>query len=161
MKERPHELPADIFEAKLKMSVLVNGVMSAIESRCADIDALLFCDLFGLNQSWRITSPRGSNCGIIRMQERVAQSDARRCVLNRISGPCGSRKSHKERTLSHWKRRQENPSCFAVLVSRMLCGIGPACRVVRVLRCCRSILIGTKVPLTPTEPQTNVAGTTE
>jgi hypothetical protein len=40
-------LARDIFQAKLEMGVLVDGVMAAVERGCADVEALLVGDFFG------------------------------------------------------------------------------------------------------------------
>src|SRR5208337_2149660 len=40
VEEGPDELTADVFQAELEVSVLVDGVVAAIESGCADVEAL-------------------------------------------------------------------------------------------------------------------------
>ena len=50
VQKGPDKLPADIFEAKLEMSVLIDGVMSAEKRSGTDIDALLFGDFFRMDQ---------------------------------------------------------------------------------------------------------------
>ena len=77
VEKRPHELPADIFEAEFEVSVLVNRVMAAVERRSADIHALLFSDLLGADQPRRIARPCGGNRGVERMRGCVAQRDTR------------------------------------------------------------------------------------
>jgi hypothetical protein len=86
VEERPDELPADIFEAKFKMRVLVDGVMAAVKSCGADIHALLVGDFFGANKAWRITGARGGDGGIERMREGVAKSYARRRGFDEFTG---------------------------------------------------------------------------
>jgi hypothetical protein len=54
------------------VSVLVNGVMAAIEGTGADIDALLLGDFFGRDEVGGVASARGGDCGIEGMRERVA-----------------------------------------------------------------------------------------
>ena len=46
VEEGPDKLAADIFKSKFEMSVLVNGVVAAVKSACADIEALLVGDFF-------------------------------------------------------------------------------------------------------------------
>ena len=78
VKKRPDELAADIFEAKFEMGVLENGVVSAIKSGRANIDALLFGDFLGADNARCITGARGGNRRIVRMREGIAQCDSRR-----------------------------------------------------------------------------------
>ena len=51
VEEGPDELTADVFKAELEVSVLVNGVVAAIKSGCADVEALLVGDLFGSDKA--------------------------------------------------------------------------------------------------------------
>src|ERR1700722_12519022 len=44
VKERPNELPADILKPEFEMRVLINGVVSAVKRRGANVDALLVGD---------------------------------------------------------------------------------------------------------------------
>ena len=82
VKERPDELAADIFEAEFEMSVLVDGVVTAVEGGGADVDALLVGDLFGANESRGVTGAGGGDGGIERVQESVAKRDAGRAGLD-------------------------------------------------------------------------------
>ena len=79
VQKRPNELPADVFEAKFEVSVLINSVMSAKKGAGTDIHALFLGDLFPINESWRVTGARGRDGGVKRMREAVAKSYARRC----------------------------------------------------------------------------------
>src|SRR5229473_2725914 len=74
VEERPDEVAADVFEAKLEMSVLVNGVMAAVKRRGADIHTLFFGDLLGADQARGVTGASGGDGGIKRVGEGVAQS---------------------------------------------------------------------------------------
>ena len=76
MEKGPDELAADIFEAKFKVGVLVDGVMAAIESGGADVEALLVGDFFGDDQARGIASAGGGYGGIVGMREGVAESDS-------------------------------------------------------------------------------------
>ena len=78
VQERPHELPADILEAEFEMRVLIDGVVSAEESRRADHYPLLFGDFFRRDQSGRIAGARRRDCGIKRVSEVIAQGNPRR-----------------------------------------------------------------------------------
>jgi hypothetical protein len=82
VQERPHELAADIFEAKFKVRVLIHGVVAAKICTRSDGHALLVGYLFGLDQSSRIARSRGGNRGVKRMRERVSQCDARSAGLH-------------------------------------------------------------------------------
>ena len=50
VEKGPDKLAADIFESKFEMSVLVNGVVAAVEGACADVEALLVGNFFGADQ---------------------------------------------------------------------------------------------------------------
>ena len=76
VKEGPDELAADIFQAKFKMSVLVDGMMAAEKSGGADVQPLLVSDFFRGDKAGRITGAGGGNCGIERMRKTVTKSDA-------------------------------------------------------------------------------------
>ena len=76
MEERPDELPADILETEFEMSMLVDGVMSAIESGGADVEALFVGDFFGCDETRSIASARGGDGGIVRVRESIAKGDA-------------------------------------------------------------------------------------
>ncbi len=78
VEKRPDELAADVFEAEFEMGVLENGVVSAIKSGRANIDALLFGDFFGRNDARGIAGSRGGDGGVVRMREGIAQRDSRR-----------------------------------------------------------------------------------
>lgn len=58
------------------MSMLVNGVMPAIESGGADVEALLVGDFFGCDETRSIASACGGDGGIVRVREGVAKRDA-------------------------------------------------------------------------------------
>ena len=77
MQKRPDELAADVFESKLKMRVLINGVMAGEKRGRADGGALLVGDFLGRNQARRIAGARGGNGRVVRMREGIAQRDAR------------------------------------------------------------------------------------
>lgn len=51
VEEGPDELAADVFEAEFEMGVLVDGVMAAVESGGANVQALLVSDFFGADES--------------------------------------------------------------------------------------------------------------
>jgi len=78
VEEGPDELAADVFEAEFEMSVLVDGVMAAVESGGADVDALLVGDFLGADEAGGVAGACGGNRRIERVREGVAKSDARR-----------------------------------------------------------------------------------
>jgi len=78
VKKAPDELPADVFQAELEMSVLEYGVVSAVVSRGTNRNALLVRNFFRTDQPGRITSPGSGNRGIEWMSEVIPQSYARR-----------------------------------------------------------------------------------
>jgi hypothetical protein len=86
VKERPDELAADIFETEFEMRVLIDGVVAAEKSGGADVETLLVGDFFWSDQMRGVASARGSDCGIERMCEGVAESDARWSGLNEFAG---------------------------------------------------------------------------
>ncbi len=86
VEERPDELAADVFEAKFEMGVLIHGVMAAIESCGADIEALLVGDFLGADEAGRVTGAGGSDGGIERVREGVAERDARRGGFDEFAG---------------------------------------------------------------------------
>jgi hypothetical protein len=47
VQKRPNELPAHVFEAKFEMRVLVDGMVAAVESTRANIQALLIGNFVG------------------------------------------------------------------------------------------------------------------
>jgi hypothetical protein len=79
-------LAADVFEAKFEMGVLVDGVMAAIESCGADIEALFVGDFLGADEAGRVTGAGGSDGGIERVREGVAERDARRGGFDEFAG---------------------------------------------------------------------------
>src|SRR5439155_22202047 len=85
VKEGPHELAADIFQAELEMSVLIHGVMAAEEGGRADVDPLLVGDFFRPDQPRSVTGARGGNGGIKGMMESVAERDPRRTGLHQFA----------------------------------------------------------------------------
>jgi len=86
VKERPDELAADIFETEFEMRVLIDRVVAAEKSGGADVETLLVGDFFWSDEMRGVASARGSDCGIERMREGVAESDARRSGLNEFAG---------------------------------------------------------------------------
>src|SRR5487761_1676369 len=97
VKEGPYKLSAHVLEAKFEMRVLIYGVMPAIKSGRADIDALLFRDFFRANDPRRIARARGSDGRIVWMRERVAQRHARRGRFDWLAWEGGQGMGH-ERT---------------------------------------------------------------
>src|SRR5215469_7176300 len=86
VQEGPDELPADVFEAEFEVRVLVDSVMPAVKRGGADVEALFVGDLFRRDEARRVTSARGGDCGIKRMREGVAESDARPGGINMLAG---------------------------------------------------------------------------
>ena len=86
VKERPDELAADIFETEFEMRVLIDGMVAAEKSGGAYVETLLVGDFFWSDEMRGVASARGSDCGIERMREGVAESDARRSGLNEFAG---------------------------------------------------------------------------
>ena len=78
VQERPDELAADVFQAKFKMRVLVDGVVPGVKRGRADLQALLVGDFLGADDARRVAGARGGNGRIVWMREMVAQRDARR-----------------------------------------------------------------------------------
>ena len=68
------------------MSVLVDGVMAAVEGSGADVEALLVGDFFRANEPRRVASAGGGDGGIKRVCEGVAESDARRGGFDEFAG---------------------------------------------------------------------------
>ncbi len=68
------------------MSVLVNGVMAAIEGGGADVEALLVGDFFGADEARSVAGAGGGDGGIERVSESVAESDARRDGFDEFAG---------------------------------------------------------------------------
>ena len=82
VQERPDELAADVFEAKLEVRVLIDGVVTGVKRGGADRGALLFGDLLGDRSGAarsRCARRRSPSPG---MRERVAQRDARRRLFD-------------------------------------------------------------------------------
>jgi hypothetical protein len=86
VEKGPDELAAYVFQAKLEMRVLVNGVVAAEEGAGADVKTLFVGDFFMADQARRITGARGRDGGIERMSKGVAESDARRRGFNQFGG---------------------------------------------------------------------------
>ncbi len=86
VEKRPDELTADVFEAKFEVSVLIDGVMAAVESSGANVDALLVRDFFRADEARRVASARGGDGGIERVSESVAKSYARRAGFHEFAG---------------------------------------------------------------------------
>src|SRR5271170_3719086 len=82
VQEGPHKLPADIFQAKFEMRMLINGVMPAKVGRRADHHPLLIGDFFWADQTRRIAGARRRYRRIECVREMIAQSDARRSCFH-------------------------------------------------------------------------------
>ena len=82
VQERPDKLAADVFEAKLKVRVLVDRVVAGVKRGGADRRALLVGDLFGTDQARRVAGARGGDGRIVGMREGIAQRDARRGLFD-------------------------------------------------------------------------------
>src|SRR5580658_2675671 len=82
VEEGPHKLPAHVFQSKLKMRVLVNGVMPAKVSCGPDHHPLLVGDFLGTDQPRRIAGARRRYRRIECVREMIAQSDAWRCCFH-------------------------------------------------------------------------------
>ncbi len=67
VKEGPDELAADVFKAEFEMSVLVDGVVAAVEGCGADVEALLVRDFFGADEARGVTGTGGGDGGIERV----------------------------------------------------------------------------------------------
>src|SRR5258708_32596431 len=93
VEERPDELAADVFEAKFEMGVLIHGVMAAIESCGADIEALLVGDFLGADEAGGVKRAGGSDGGIERVRESVAERDARRGGFGGVRAADGLKQS--------------------------------------------------------------------
>ena len=61
MKERPYKLAADILQAKLKVGVLINRVVAAVERSRSDVETLFVGDLVRIDEMGRIAGPRSGN----------------------------------------------------------------------------------------------------
>src|SRR6266481_852474 len=68
------------------MSVLVDGVMAAVESGGADVEALLVGDFFGADEARGVTGAGGGDGGVKGMSEGVAERDAGRAGFDLLAG---------------------------------------------------------------------------
>src|SRR5580700_219125 len=84
VQERPYKLPANIFQAKLKMSVLVDGMVTAVKRRRSNIHPLLVGNFVEVDKPRGITRARRRDRRIKRMRERIAQGYTGRRRLHRI-----------------------------------------------------------------------------
>ena len=82
VQERPDELAADVFEAKLEVRVLIDGVVAGVERGGADGGALLFGDLLRTDQARSVAGARGGDGRVEGLREGVAQRDARRRLFD-------------------------------------------------------------------------------
>ncbi len=78
VQERPDKLPADVFQAKFKVRVLVDGVVAAVKRGRPDLQALLVGDFFRPDDPRRVAGARRGDGRIVGMSEVIAQRDARR-----------------------------------------------------------------------------------
>ena len=69
--------------------MLVDGVVAAVESGGADVEALLVGDFFGDDQARGVASARGGYGGVVGMREGVAQSHSGRGSLDEFAGTAG------------------------------------------------------------------------
>src|SRR6267143_6341782 len=86
VEEGPDELAADVFEAEFEMSMLIDGVMTAVEGGGADVEALLVGDFLGANEARGITGTGSRDGGIEGMSEGVAESNAGRGGFDLFAG---------------------------------------------------------------------------
>src|ERR1700735_53683 len=86
VKQRPHKLPADIFQSEFEMGVLKYGVMSAIVSCGSDRHALLVSDFLETDKAGRIACASSRNRRIERMSEIISQRYPRRSGFHLGSG---------------------------------------------------------------------------
>ena len=77
VEKRPDELAADVFQAEFEMSMLVDGVVTAVERGGADVEALLVRDFLGGDEARGVASASGGDGGVVGMREGVAEGDAR------------------------------------------------------------------------------------
>jgi hypothetical protein len=89
VEKGPDELAADILQAEFEMGVLVDGVMAAVESGGADVEALLVGDFFGDDQARGIASAGGGYGGIVGMREGVAKGDSGWGGFDEFAGTAG------------------------------------------------------------------------
>jgi hypothetical protein len=76
VKKGPYELTANVLNPKLEVSVLIDGVMPAIESGGTDVEALLVGDFVGSNQAGRVASSGGRNRRIERTRKGISERNA-------------------------------------------------------------------------------------
>src|SRR3982074_2889632 len=87
VQERPDKLPADVFQAKFKMRVLVNRMVTTEKSGRANLQPLLVGDFLRADNPRRVTGPRGGDGRIVRVRKVISEGDAR----------CGSFELHTVR----------------------------------------------------------------
>src|SRR6267154_83522 len=68
------------------MGVLIDGVMAAVESGGADVEALLVRDFFGADEARGVTGAGSGDGGIEGMRKGVAKSDAGRGGFDLLAG---------------------------------------------------------------------------
>jgi hypothetical protein len=73
---------ANVLDSEFELRVLIHGVMPAIESGCADVEALLIGDFVGSNQAGGVASSGGRNRRIEGMRKGVSERDAWGCRLD-------------------------------------------------------------------------------
>ena len=76
VKKGPNKLAANILDPKLEVSVLIYGVMPAIESGGADVEALLVGDFVGGNQAGGVAGSRSRDRRIEGMRKGISECDA-------------------------------------------------------------------------------------
>ena len=89
VEEGPDELAADILEAEFEMGVLIDGVVAAVESGGADVEALLVGDFFGDDETRGVAGAGGGDGGVVGMREGVAEGDAGRGGFDEFAGAAG------------------------------------------------------------------------
>ena len=68
------------------MCVLVDGVVTAVESGGADVEALLIGDFFGADEAGGVAGAGGGDGGIEGMRPGVAEGDAGWCAFDKLAG---------------------------------------------------------------------------
>src|SRR5207245_362170 len=121
VQERPNQLPADVFQPKFEVRMLVNRVMAAVKRRRADRQPLLICDLLRTDDPRGVAGACGSDGGIIRTGEETTQGDARRRrfnlgVLRRVRG-CGRLRGHFPRHSTRSEERRVGEGCWYRVVA--------------------------------------------
>ena len=86
VEKRPDELAANIFKAEFEVGVLVDGVMAAVKSGRADVQALLFGDFFGDDQARGVAGTSRCNSGIVGMREGVSEGDSGWSCFDEFAG---------------------------------------------------------------------------